>query len=92
MDQIFVAFSEYPIFINFGAVLHFREIAFAVDMKHVASVCLTNWNTKLDYIKHKKKTTYIQHPQKIKYLVTTSDALEIVPRSVMFYYCVWYDF
>ena len=39
---------------NFGAVLHFREIAFAVDMKHVASVCLTNWNTKLDYIKHKK--------------------------------------
>ena len=42
MDQIVVAFSEYPNFINFGAVFHFREIAFAVDMKHVASVCLTN--------------------------------------------------
>ena len=22
----------------------------------------------------------------------TSDALKIVPNSVMFYYCVWYDF
>ena len=22
----------------------------------------------------------------------TSDALEFVPNSVMFYYCVWYDF
>ena len=26
------------------------------------------------------------------YLIITSDALKIVPNSVMFYYCLWYEF
>ena len=33
-------FKISDVFINFGAVIHFREIAFAVYMKHVALVCL----------------------------------------------------
>ena len=30
--------------------------------------------------------------QSLLYMHVTCDALKIVPNSVMFYYCIWYDF